>query len=203
MQAVGWSMAVFALLGAVTPGPVNVLAVRHGLSLHARVPVAFVLGASLSYALVVALMGLGAGQVLNHPMVVQAARWLGAAYLLLLAWRVATSPGAAPWHAQGSGNATRGAWAAWGQGFVLQALNPKAWLVALSGVSLFVLPQPHPLSALALFCGVSLLACAIGVGVWAAGGRLLVDWLAPPARQSLFQRALGAALALTVVGMLR
>lgn len=203
MQAVGWSMAVFALLGAVTPGPVNVLAVRHGLSRHARVPVAFVLEASASYALVVALTGLGAGQVLSHPMVVQTARWLGAAYLLLLAWRVATSPGAAPWHARGTAGATRGAWGAFGEGFALQALNPKAWLVALSGVSLFVLTQPHPATALALFCGVSLLACAIGVGIWAAGGRLLVDWLEPPARRRLFQRALGGALAITVLGMLR
>ena len=123
MQAVGWSMTVFTLLGAVTPGPVNVLAMRHGLAFHARVPVAFVLGSSASYAVVVALMGLGAGQVLGHPMSVQAARWLGTAYLLLLAWRVATSPIAVPWHAQGAGNATQDAWGAFGEGFALQALS--------------------------------------------------------------------------------
>lgn len=196
------SMAVFALVGAITPGPVNVLAVRHGLALRARVPVAFVLGASLSYALVVALMGLGASQLLHQPAVVQAAQWAGAAWLLWLAWRIATAPVQAMPGAVGT-RTLPGAWAAFGEGFALQALNPKAWLVALSGVGLFVLTQSERGSALAAFCIVSLLACAVGVGSWAIGGRLLADWLAPPARQRLFHRVLGAALALSVVAMLR
>ncbi len=201
MQVLVWSMAAFALVGAITPGPVNVLAVRHGLALRARVPAAFVLGASASYALVVALMGLGASQLLHQPAVVQATRWAGAAYLLYLAWRIATAPAGAAFGTVGSRPLPR-AWAAFGEGFALQALNPKAWLVALSGVSLFVLTQPQRVAALALFCAVSLLACGIGVGAWAVGGRLLGDWLVPPARQRLFHRVLGAALALTVVGML-
>lgn len=202
MQAVVWSMAAFALVGAITPGPVNVLAVRHGLAVRARVPAAFVLGASASYAMVVAVMGLGAARMLDHPAVVEATRWVGAAYLLWLAWRIATAPAGIAPGAVGAGKPPS-AWGAFGEGFALQALNPKAWLVALSGVGLFVLNQPQRGSALAVFCVVSLLACTVGVGSWAAGGRLLADWLAPPARQRRFHRALGAVLALTVLGMLR
>lgn len=201
MQALVWSMAAFALVGAVTPGPVNVLAVRHGLALRMRVPAAFVLGASASYAMVVALMGLGASQLLHQPAVVQATRWLGAAYLLWLAWRIATAPVDDAPGAAGARTAP-GAWAAFGEGFALQALNPKAWLVALSGIGLFVLTQPQRGPALAAFCAVSLLACAIGVGTWAIGGRLLAGWLAVPGRQRLFHRALGAALGFTVLAML-
>ena len=201
MGSVVGSMAVFALVGAITPGPVNVLAVRHGLALRARVPAAFVLGASLSYALVVALTGLGASQLLHRPAVVQAAQWMGAAWLLWMAWRIASAPADTTAGMVGT-RPPPGAWAAFVEGFALQALNPKAWLLALSGVGLFVLTQSERVGALAAFCSVSLLACAIGVGSWALGGRLFAEWLAPPARQRVFHRVLGGALALTVLGML-
>jgi threonine/homoserine/homoserine lactone efflux protein len=49
-------------------------------------------------------------------------------------------------------------------GFLTQALNPKAWLVALSGVTLFALPHPDAQRTLWLFCAVSFVACMAGVG---------------------------------------
>jgi threonine/homoserine/homoserine lactone efflux protein len=79
-------------MGAITPGPVNVLAIRHGAAAGRLTALAYVLGASLSYALVVWLMGQGGAWLLHEAWAVQGARWLGAAYLLHLAWRVATAP---------------------------------------------------------------------------------------------------------------
>lgn len=93
------------------------------------------------------------------------------------------------------------AWNGFVQGVALQALNPKAWLVALSGVSLFVLKSDQADAALAEFCGISLLTCLLGVGCWTVLGRLLARWLAPPARQLWFHRLLAAILVLTVVRM--
>ena len=54
------AMAGFSLVGAITPGPVNVLALRHGSQARRRVALGFVLGASASYAAVVWCMGQGA-----------------------------------------------------------------------------------------------------------------------------------------------
>ena len=51
------AMAGFSLVGAITPGPVNVLALRHGSQARRRVALGFVLGASASYAAVVWCMG--------------------------------------------------------------------------------------------------------------------------------------------------
>ena len=47
------AMSGFALAGAITPGPVNVLALRHGTQTHRFAAWLYVLGASVSYALVV------------------------------------------------------------------------------------------------------------------------------------------------------
>jgi threonine/homoserine/homoserine lactone efflux protein len=84
----------------------------------------------------------------------------------------------------------------------VQALNPKAWLVALSGVGLFVVPQADAWAHLWLFGGISLLACAIGVGTWAVMGSALARWLESPQRQRYFNLALAGTLALTVVAMM-
>ena len=84
----------------------------------------------------------------------------------------------------------------------VQALNPKAWLVALAGVGLFVLPQAEAGQALLRFCAVSLLACLIGVGAWALLGQWLARWLRTPGRQQAFQRLLALLLAFSVAGML-
>lgn len=76
----------FRLGGHHHPGPVNVLALRHG-SQRARQPaLGYVLGASLSYGAVVAFMGLASAPLLQQLLqLAQAAQWLCAAYLLWLA----------------------------------------------------------------------------------------------------------------------
>ena len=202
-------MAGFALAGAITPGPVNVLALRHGSQARLAPLAAYVLGASLSYAAVVWVMGQGGQWLLHVPGVAAVAPWLCAIYLLWLAWQVATapvtpiSPSIAAPSAPTAALTTRQGFA---QGAALQVLNPKAWLVALSGVGMFVLPlAAHGMAlsaALAWFCAVSLLACLMGVGCWALAGKALVRWLKTPRRQRIFNGVLAATLVASVLGVL-
>jgi len=200
MNGIVIAMAVFGLVGAITPGPVNVLALRYGLDGGLVRPLAYVLGASGSYGAVVWLSGIGAGPLLTHPALTQLVRWTGAAYLAYLAWRIATSPATMP--DDKNDLRTRSIWNAVTQGLLVQGLNPKAWLVALSGVALFVPMQNGDQTALFRFCIVSIIACITGVGIWAAAGRLLKDWLAPPHRQRICNRLLGGTLGITVLLML-
>lgn len=196
------AMAGFAFVGAITPGPVNVLALRHGSRGPRALALLYVLGASLSYAAVLAGMGLGAQGLLGRwPGVMQAAPWLCAAYLLWLAWHIARAPvGRA---AAADGHADAGAWRVFAQGAAVQALNPKAWLVALSAIGVFVLPHGAQAgAALWALCITSLLACLLGVGCWALLGRALVRWLDSPTRHKALNRTLAALLAASVIGVL-
>ncbi|KFJ09282.1 lysE type translocator family protein [Delftia acidovorans] len=159
------AMGVFTLVGAITPGPVNVLALRHGAARSRLVSGAYVLGASASYAAVVWVMGQGAQWLLQTlPQLSTAAQWLCAAYLLWLAWRLANAPvGQAGAQQQaGSQRPLQALLQALLQGTAVQTLNPKAWLVALAGVGLFVLPHANAPWALLQFCAISLLACLVG-----------------------------------------
>ena len=200
------AMAGFALAGAITPGPVNVLALRHGTQARLVPLVAYVLGASLSYAVVVWIMGQSGQLLLQLPGVAAVAPWLCAMYLLWLAWKVATAPVTQMATKSDTPVDTLTPRQAFAQAAALQLLNPKAWLVALSGVGMFVLPLTarglslH--SALAWFCAVSLLACLVGVGCWALAGKALVCWLQTPRRQRIFNGVLAATLVASVLGVL-
>ncbi|MBF5003102.1 LysE family translocator [Diaphorobacter caeni] len=207
-----FAMAGFALAGAITPGPVNVLAMRHGSQSRRGCALLYVVGASVSYAVVVWIMGLFGQWLLRDPAVAVMASRICAAYLVWLAWRIARAPVA---DRVDDGNAAqvsdavsvpRGFHQAFWQGVAIQSLNPKAWLVALSGVGLFVVPLsmqadvPH--ATLLAFCLVSLLACMVGVGCWALLGNVLRRWLRTARRQRALNWVLAAVLLASVGGML-
>ena len=199
-------MAGFALAGAITPGPVNLIALRHGGGRCRITAFVYVLGASLSYAAIVWLMGQSGHWLLKQPELLRWAPRICAAYLLWLAWRLANSPVGSSAEANTLEALQTGLAKAFMQGVAIQSLNPKAWLVALSGVGIFVAPlaTPHrPLeTALQLFCAVSLLACLLGIGFWAALGRTLMQWLSTPTRQQRLNQALALLLLMSVVSML-
>lgn len=204
MGVLWMAMGSYALVGAITPGPVNILALRHGASAGRGAALAYVMGASVSYAGVVWLMGVGGQLVLSTPWAMHLARWAGAAYLFHLAWKMATAPVIEMDSLDGGTHGTARSFGlqSCAQGALTQVLNPKAWIVAFSGVSLFVLSQHDAPQAQWLFVSVSLLACLVGVGSWALVGRALARWLTPPRRQRGFNRAMGCVLALCVLAML-
>ena len=203
MQAVWVSMAVFALAGAISPGPVNVIASALGATQGFLRALPHVLGATLSYCAVVWLMGSSLQWVLvAYPEIAQVTQYVGAAYLLYLAVRIAGAQPSTP-VVDTPVATTLSAWTqGMLQGGLTQSLNPKAWLVALSGVSLFVPEGPDSAARLLLFCAISGVVCFASVAAWAALGRLIRHWLAHAPYQRLFNRLLAALLVFTVYSML-
>lgn len=194
-------MVLFALAGAISPGPVNVIASSLGARQGFWRALPHVAGASIGYCAVILLMGSGMNILLQTwPALVAATYYAGAMYLLYLAARIALTPATTPdahdvapdrhWRH----NAL--------QGLLAQTLNPKAWLVALSGVGLFVPPNPNHSTRLWLFCAISGVVCFLSVACWAALGTLIRGWLQQPRHQRSFNRALAALLVLTVAQML-
>jgi threonine/homoserine/homoserine lactone efflux protein len=198
MQGDVTAMAVFTLVGAVTPGPVNLLALQYGVGGGVARPLGYVMGASGSYGFVVWLSGTGLSLLAGYPAMAQWMQWAGAAYLAWLAWRIATAPVSGD--AEAGMPVQAGAWRALMNGGLFQVLNPKAWIAALAGVALFV-SAGGARSVLSTYCVISVLGCAAGVAVWVAAGGMLKAWLAAPHRQRLCNRLLGGLLGMTVVAM--
>ena len=168
MLSVIISMLAFSLVGSIAPGPVCVVAVSSAAQAGFFRALGFVLGATIGYTLMVILVGLGLlGSLQRQPAIMEALSWIGAAYLLYLAWRIGTS-GAAVMDLNEQHKVPgfwAGAWAQW--------LNPKAWLFSVSGIGMFVSSAEPGAGYLAIFTLLSLLMCLLGVGSWALAGHLL------------------------------
>lgn len=129
------SLTGFVLAASITPGPNNVMvaatAARFGLV--AAIP--HMLGISAGFSLMIVLVGLGVGEALTlAPAWISAAmRWGALAWLLWMAWGIATAP---PPGAAGEGRPF-GFFGA----MLFQWVNPKAWLLALSIATAWVRPD--------------------------------------------------------------
>ena len=190
-------MFLFALAGAISPGPVNLMAASIGASTGFFKALPHVTGASVSYAGIVWLVGRGFDGILQaYPEITYLLQWMGAAYLLYLAVKIATARPIRVIHR--SHDSSVGLL----QGILLQGLNPKAWLVAMSGVSLFVTSGPNASVLLLTFCCISGVVCFFSIASWAALGRLIGKWLTKVTYQVMFNRAMASMLAITVVSML-
>ncbi len=189
-------MIIFAFIGAASPGPVNIIATTSSVNYGFKRTMGHIFGASAAYALIVFLVGLGLNQVLvANPLFSVTVKYLGAAFLLYLSYQIAVG--------KSSNDSTKIQSPAPSvlHGFLAQGLNPKAWFVSMSGVSLFVVPHDPASLYLSIFTAVSFVICLMGVGLWAAAGELFSLLLAQPKNQVTFNRLMGLLLSLTVVLM--
>ena len=86
------SMSLFALAASISPGPVNLLGLAHGVQYGFRASLRHVTGATMGFTLLLLLIGLGLHEVLARwPVVTVAIKWAGAAFLLYMAWLAAVA----------------------------------------------------------------------------------------------------------------
>lgn len=188
---------LFSVVAAITPGPSNVLLVATGaqVGFWRGLPCLFGISAGMGSMMVLAAFGLGS-MVLAHP---QALRIMGAAFLLWLAWKIATAP---------AGESAAVSPPPQPVGFLgaaaLQWVNPKAWLVSAGAVATY-LPGGdddailHSAAFALVFVAAALPSGLLWLVFGAAAQRLLHD----PRRQRLFNIAMGLALAGSVAMILR
>lgn len=181
------------LLLNLTPGADVMFATASGLSGGPRVGAAAGLGVGLGGFWHVGLATLGLSTLIAAvPMALTVLKWLGAAYLLWLAWASWTAPAAAP----GQGGLTVRA-AVW-RGFVTNALNPKVALFILAFLPQFADAARGPVWQQILFLGVifTLTGTLVTAGYGLLAG-LLRQSLA--GRMTLLNRIAGVLLAVLAV----
>ena len=192
-----FAFVIFAVVAAITPGPSNVMIAATGGAVGFLRGLPCALGAAVGMGVLLGVSALGLGQViLAYPAATSLLKWAGAAFLLWLAWRIAT---AGPMSENADGKSIGFVGAA-----LFQWLNPKGWLVAISAAGTYLAPAPfspfsHALILGALFC----LAAFPAGSVWLGLGALLRSFLRNPRTARLFNVTMGVALAASVLLMVR
>lgn len=192
------SMLVFALVGAASPGPVNIIAASTGAQFGYRKALSHVSGATVAYTFIVCLCGLGLEQASSSlPEIIGLLKMLGGAFLLYMSFKIATATGLG-----NKANVRETTPPSFTEGALSQMLNPKAWLFAMSAVSLYVLNQSSSMLYLLCLGLISFIACFTGVSVWAAAGEVIGQYLSTARRQTTFNLFMGTLLSGTVITML-
>ena len=87
-------MVAIALASAWTPGPNNALLAASGAAFGLRRTVPHIIGIAIGFPFMVLVVGLFLGRAFQaSPLLQQSLRWGGAALLLWMGWKIATSGG--------------------------------------------------------------------------------------------------------------
>lgn len=185
------ALLVLATAMSFSPGPNTTLSTA--LAANGGLPRAmrFVVAVPVGWTLLLALCAAGIGAlVVAMPSLRLAIKALGIGYLLWLAWKL-------------SGSATLGKAdgkslsVGFGQGVMLQFVNIKAWLLALTLVAGWIAGQPDALRRFAIVAPVMLTYAFVSNFAYALIGAMLREWLAKGSRLLWFNRAMGLVLVLT------
>jgi threonine/homoserine/homoserine lactone efflux protein len=194
-QAVAFLL--FAVAAAGTPGPSNLLLTATGANVGVLRGFPCLLGVTIGMGVMmfVVAFGLGSVVVANHT-VMRVLHWIGAAFLLWLAWKIAT--------------AGRGDEAAVGKpvGFVgaaaFQWINPKSWLVCASATGTYLNAESGSALAQAMAFGVLFILASLPCCfVWLAFGATAQRFLRTERVRRTFNVAMGVLLAGSVILVVR
>jgi threonine/homoserine/homoserine lactone efflux protein len=183
------SFAVFAASQVGTPGPANMALMATGARYGFRAALPFVAGVALGKQLIIWPIGFGLMELsARAPWVFEALKYISAAYIIWLAWKVANLR-------LGTGPATDAA-PGFAAGLIVHPLNPKAWAMIVGGFTAFVAPETPALIATATIAA-TLLACQIILHpLWVLAGDAIAKTVAgTPAEPYLMWTLAGLTVA--------
>jgi threonine/homoserine/homoserine lactone efflux protein len=196
------ALLVLATAMSFSPGPNNTLSATLAANYGLRRAMPFVSSVPIGWGVLLALCALGLGALLMAvPVLSQVIKWVGVAYLVWLAQKIARSGGP-----NAAGDSAVPANVGFWQGAAFQFVNIKAWMFALAIVSGWIAGQNEPALRFAIVLPVMLFFAFTSNLTYALIGSLLQGWLAGPAqsgrRMVWFNRLMAGVLLATAVWML-
>lgn len=185
------ALAGFAFVTSITPGPNNMMLLASGANFGFSRTIPHMLGIGIGFTVMVMLVGAGLMQLFDAwPPSYTILKVLAAAYMLWLAWKIAHS-------ASPEGKSAGAKPMSFLQAALFQWVNPKAWTMALSAITLYA-PGRELTAVLwvALVFGAINLPC---VSSWTVLGQKLRLILGNPSRLIVFNWTMAALLVLSLI----
>lgn len=183
----------FAFSTTITPGPNNVMIMSSGVNYGIKASVPHWLGICLGFPLMVLLVGLGFGAVFDrYPHLHQLIKVVGVAYLIWLAWRIASAEPKAIEKGKSKPFSFM-------QAALFQWVNGKAWVMASGAVAAFTTVGGVYWLEVSVITAAFLLVAFPCVGAWLVFGAGLRAVLTKPLFQRIFNICMAIILLLSVV----
>ncbi|HGN2346000.1 TPA: LysE family translocator [Proteus mirabilis] len=190
------SLAIFSFVTSITPGPNNIMLLASGINFGFKRTMPHAIGVSLGFFVMLLAVGIGIGALIkSSPIIYNILKYLGALYLLWLAWKTAIS------HSVEQNSNKQGSPLTLLEAALFQWINPKSWMMAISGITLYTSPQ-YPYISMLLVAIIFTLINFPCVAIWATFGHSLREQLKNPKILKLFNFIMGGLLALSAISVL-
>ena len=181
------AFVAFAFVSSITPGPNNLMLMASGANYGFARSIPHMLGIGIGFVIMVALVGVGLIQVFDsYPASYTYLKIGSVAYLLYLALKIATASPPA------QGKECNGKPLSFMQAALFQWVNPKAWTMALTAITVYAPSRSLEMILLtALVFGVVNLP---SVSMWTVLGQQLQRLLRNDYQLKLFNLTMAALL---------
>lgn len=158
-----YDFLIYCFITAYTPGANNLLSMSNAIRLGFRRSIRFNLGILAGFTAVMTICAVFSTALYSFlPKIKFVMQFLGAAYMLFLAWKL--------WRSSNDLSADGGNEASFLSGMILQFANPKIYIYAITAMSLYILPVYQSAGAFIGFTIILSLIGASGSFVWALFG---------------------------------
>lgn len=186
-------VTIFCFSAVSTPGPNNVMLTASGVNFGFRRTIPHMLGIAIGFAVMNLGVGLGLGGVFEtYPQVHVVLKYASTAYLLYLAYRIATSGTVK----KGQGRAKPFTFI---QAAAFQWVNPKAWAIAVSAVATFTTVGGDLFGEVLLMSVIFLIVTFPSATSWTFFGAVIGRYLHDPMKLHLFNGFMAGLLVLSLV----
>lgn len=175
------ALLLFAFVTSVTPGPNNLMLLASGVNYGFRRTIPHMLGIGIGFFALLLAVGFGLGALIETmPVFYTALKFAGGIYMVYLAWKIAMSRSIAEAKPDEAGRPMTFLQAA-----AFQWVNPKAWVMAITGIATYAVHDNYYLAVLLVSAAFAIVNLP-SVSVWAGFGTLLRNWLSDPVRLRWF-----------------
>ena len=180
------ALVVFAFVSSATPGPNNLMLMASGANFGFARTIPHMLGIAIGFSVMILLVGAGLVQVFDAwPVSYTILKVASVLYMSWLAWKIARASSTA----EGD---TTGRPMTFLQAAAFQWVNPKAWAMALTALSVYAAD-----ATLVAFAVVALVFGAVNlpsITIWTVLGQQMKRFLTNPTRLRLFNWTMAALL---------
>ncbi|MGI9304438.1 MAG: LysE family translocator [Gammaproteobacteria bacterium] len=189
-------LVMFTAAAALTPGPNNLMLTASGANFGFRRTLPHVVGILVGFSVLLLAVALGLGALFSRYATLQLAlKVIGSAYLLYLAWRIATANRTAQRRSRGRPlNVIEAA--------AFQFVNPKAWTFAIAAISAFTLSGDDYTRSAALVLIVFAVVTLLSTTAWAAFGTAVGTLLRTDKAYRTFNITMGLLTAASILFVL-
>jgi threonine/homoserine/homoserine lactone efflux protein len=189
------ALALFTFATAFSPGPNNIMVTASGVNFGFARTIPHMAGITIGFLVLIVACAAGLGAVFTAvPALQLALKVIGSLYMLWLAWKVANARSA---DAEADDMARPLTFL---QGAAFQWVNPKAVIIGLTAISLYVRPDHRVTDVLMVLLMFGIFT-ALTVVTWTGFGVALRTLLRDPRRARIFNVVMALLLVASIVPM--